>query len=46
MQFAIDSNSSSLLELLYKVNDCIQKVETNFCWICERHLNELYIGNM
>jgi hypothetical protein len=25
MQFAIDSNSSSLLELLYTVKDCIQK---------------------
>jgi hypothetical protein len=35
MQFAIDSNSSSLLELLYTVKDCIQrhyheKVETSF----------------
>jgi hypothetical protein len=25
MQFAIDSNSSSFLELLYTVKDCIQK---------------------
>jgi hypothetical protein len=25
MQFTIDSNSSSLLELLYTVKDCIQK---------------------
>jgi hypothetical protein len=25
MQFAIDSDSSSLLELLYTVKDCIQK---------------------
>jgi hypothetical protein len=25
MQFAIDSNSSSLPELLYTVNDCIKK---------------------
>jgi hypothetical protein len=25
MQFAMDSNSSSLLELLYTVRDCIQK---------------------
>jgi hypothetical protein len=25
MQFAIDSNSSSLLELLYTVKDCIRK---------------------
>jgi hypothetical protein len=25
MHFAIDSNSSSLLELLYTVKDCIQK---------------------
>jgi hypothetical protein len=25
MQFAIDSNSSSLLELLHTVKDCIQK---------------------
>jgi hypothetical protein len=25
MQFAIDSNSSCLLELLYTVKDCIQK---------------------
>jgi hypothetical protein len=25
MQFAIDSNSSSLLELLYTVKDCIEK---------------------
>jgi hypothetical protein len=25
MQFSIDSNSSSLLELLYTVKDCIKK---------------------
>jgi hypothetical protein len=36
MQFATDSSSSSLLELLYTVKDCIQKdmntkkVETSF----------------
>jgi hypothetical protein len=36
MQFAIDSNSSSILELLYTIRDCIQKdmltkkVETSF----------------
>jgi hypothetical protein len=36
MQFAVDSNSSSLLQLLYTVKDCIKKkhehkkVETSF----------------
>jgi hypothetical protein len=52
MQFATDSNSSTLLELLYTVKDCIQKgMNTKngnkfLCWICGRNLNELYIGNM
>jgi hypothetical protein len=55
MQFAIDSNSSSLLEL-YTVKDCIQKDAITkrkkesgnkfLCWICGRDLNELYIGNV
>jgi hypothetical protein len=40
MQFAIDSNSSSLLELLYTFKDCIQKgmdtkkLETSFSVGC------------
>jgi hypothetical protein len=52
MQFAINSNSSSLLELLYTVKDCIQKDMITkkwkqfFYWICGRNLNELYIGNV
>jgi hypothetical protein len=52
MQFAIDSNSSSLLELLYTVKDCIKedmltKSGNKFlCWICGRSLNELYIRNV
>jgi hypothetical protein len=52
MQFAIDSNSSSHLELLYTIKDCIQKDITQkrgnkfLCWICGRNLNELYIGKM
>jgi hypothetical protein len=52
MQFAIDSNSSRLLELLYKVMDCIQtdiitKSGNKFlCWICGRNLSELYTGNV
>jgi hypothetical protein len=52
MQFAIDSNSSRLLELLYTVKDCIQKdINTKkwkqfLCSICGRNLNELYIGNV
>jgi hypothetical protein len=32
MQFAIDSNSSSLLELLYTVKDCIQKDMSTKKW--------------
>jgi hypothetical protein len=32
MQFAIDSNSSSLLELLYTVKDCIQKEMNTKKW--------------
>jgi hypothetical protein len=52
MQFAIDPNSSSLLELLYTVKDCIQKDIPQksgnkfLCWMYGRNLNELYIGNM
>jgi hypothetical protein len=52
LQFAIDSNSSSLLELLHTVKDCIQKdMNTKkwkqFLWyICGRNLDELYIGNV
>jgi hypothetical protein len=52
MQFAINSNSSSLLELLYTVKDCIQKDmiikkwKQVSCWICGRNLNELYVGNV
>jgi hypothetical protein len=40
MQFGIDSNSSSLLELLYTVKDCIKKnmYTKNWnkflCWVC------------
>jgi hypothetical protein len=33
MQFAIDSNSSSLLELLYAVKDCIKKDMNTKKWI-------------
>jgi hypothetical protein len=32
MQFAIDSNSSSLLELLYTVKDCIHKDMSTKKW--------------
>jgi hypothetical protein len=32
MQFSIDSNSSSLLELLYTVKDCIQKDMSTKKW--------------
>jgi hypothetical protein len=32
MQFAIDSNSSSLLELLYTVNGCVQKYMNTKKW--------------
>jgi hypothetical protein len=52
MQFASDTNSSSLRELLYTVKDCIKKDmntkngNTFLCWICGRNLNELYIGNV
>jgi hypothetical protein len=47
MQFAIDSNSSSLLELLYIVKGCIKKTQSQksgnkfLCWICGRNLSEL-----
>jgi hypothetical protein len=52
VEFGIDSNSSSLLEPLYTVKDCIKKdMNTKngnkfLCWICARILNELYTGNM
>jgi hypothetical protein len=32
MQFAIDSNSSNLLELLYTIKDCIQKYMITKKW--------------
>jgi hypothetical protein len=44
MQFAIDSNSTSLLELLYTVQkDMITKKSGNkfLCWICGRNLSEV-----
>jgi hypothetical protein len=52
MQFAIDSNSSSLFELLYVVKDCnkkdmiTKKWKQLLCWIFGRNLNELSTGNM
>jgi hypothetical protein len=52
VQFAIDSDSSSFLELLRAVKDCSQKdMNTEkwkqfLCYICGRNLNELYFGNM
>jgi hypothetical protein len=46
MQFATDTNSSSLPELLYTVKDSIRKdTNTNkfLCCICGRNLSELYL---
>jgi hypothetical protein len=51
MQFAIESNSSSLLELLYTVKGCIQK-DMNTKWEqvsmldLRKKSHELYIGNV
>jgi hypothetical protein len=54
MQFAIGSNSSSLLELLYtrKLRTAFKKTRTQksgnkfLCCIHGRNLNELYDGNV
>jgi hypothetical protein len=52
MQFAIDSNSSCLLNYCIQLRTafkktCARKSGNKFlCWICGRNHNELYMRNM